>query len=269
MKVVVTRPAGDAPGWMHGLAAAGFRPLLLPLIDVLPVSDASAMLECWRRLGDYQALMFVSGNAVTHFYASKPSEVPANVQSLAIKNRMWATGPGTVRALQKLGVMDCFIDAPPPQAVQFDTEALWAVVKPQVRRDSRVLIVRGAQQSLEFKAQPIPVAGTGRDWFAAQLVQAGAQVDFVVAYQRRIPRLSESQKVQAQAAAQDGSVWLFSSSEAIANLQLLLPQQSWVAACAVATQSRIAAKAKQAGFGVVCESRQTLSSVVASIESLR
>jgi uroporphyrinogen-III synthase len=277
MQVVVTRPAGDAPGWMQGLAVAGFSPWLLPLIDVLPVPDPSAMLDCWQRVGDYQALMFVSGNAVAHFYASKPPEVPVDIEYLAIKTRAWATGPGTVRALQLAGVWDGLIDAPLTDSPQFDTEALWAVVQSQVQPTSRILIVRGAQQAQQtdgglnvgLSAEPVQTAGAGRDWFAAQLLQAGAQVDVVVAYQRGVPVMSDLQKTQAQAAAVDGSVWLFSSSEAIANLQQALPQQSWGAARAVATHSRIAAKAKQAGFGVVCESRPALSSVVASIESIR
>jgi uroporphyrinogen-III synthase len=269
MQVVVTRPAGDAPGWMQGLAAAGFTPRLLPLIDVLPVADPRALVASWQRAGSYNALMFVSGNAVAHFYASKPSLVPVDIEYLAIKSRAWATGPGTVRALQYAGVADCLIDAPPPDAPQFDTEALWRVVQPQVRPGNRVLIVRGAQQANQAGAAPVEVAGAGRDWFASQLMQAGAQVDFVVAYQRGVPVLSELEKAQARAAAVDGSVWLFSSSEAITNLQQAMPQQSWGAARAVATHLRIADKAKQAGFGVVCESRPALSSVVASIESMR
>jgi uroporphyrinogen-III synthase len=64
-------------------------------------------------------------------------------------------------------------------------------------------------------------------------------------------------------------VWLFSSSEAVANLQSLLPDQSWQQARAVATHPRIAQAARTAGFGVVCESRPILGAVVASIESLQ
>jgi len=62
-------------------------------------------------------------------------------------------------------------------------------------------------------------------------------------------------------------VWLFSSSEAIANLQLLAPGQSWQQARAVATHPRIAQAARAAGFGVVWESRASLDDVLASIES--
>jgi uroporphyrinogen-III synthase len=62
-------------------------------------------------------------------------------------------------------------------------------------------------------------------------------------------------------------VWLFSSSEAVANLRALLPDQSWQQARAVATHPRIAQAARDAGFAVVCESRPALADVVASIES--
>ena len=72
-----------------------------------------------------------------------------------------------------------------------------------------------------------------------------------------------------EAASADGSVWLFSSSEAIANLAAWLPGQDWQRARAVATHLRIAANARKLGFGVVCESRPVLASVVASIESMK
>ena len=72
-----------------------------------------------------------------------------------------------------------------------------------------------------------------------------------------------------QQAAHDGAVWIFSSSEAIANLVSQCPHQSWRHARAVATHQRIAQAAREAGFAVVCESRPSLQDVMASIESLQ
>jgi uroporphyrinogen-III synthase len=66
----------------------------------------------------------------------------------------------------------------------------------------------------------------------------------------------------------DGSIWLFSSSEAVANLVASLPGQSFGQARAVATHPRIAQAAREAGFGCVLKTRPTLDDVVASIESL-
>ena len=265
MRVVVTRPEADAPGWAQGLLAAGFDPLLLPLIDIGPVTDphaVQALHQAWQQVPRCVGVMFVSGNAVAHFFAQKPAETLGGKSWPAIKNRAWATGPGTVRALLRAGVAAHLLDSPAHDAGQFDSEALWAVVQRQVLPGDQVLIVRGAD------AAGAATQGVGRDWFAARVAAAGAQVNFAVAYQRAAPVFTEAQQREAEAAAVDGSVWLFSSSEALANLQAWLPHQSWAHARAVATHARIAAAAKQLGFGVVCESRPLLASVVASIESL-
>ena len=107
----------------------------------------------------------------------------------------------------------------------------------------------------------------GRDWLGEQLQRAGVQVDRVLAYQRGVPVWSDAQLARAGAAVNDGTVWLFSSSEAIANLLDRLRERDWSAARAVATHPRIAASARRAGFGVVCESRPTLEAVMSSIKS--
>jgi uroporphyrinogen-III synthase len=108
----------------------------------------------------------------------------------------------------------------------------------------------------------------GRDWLAQQLQQAGAQVDFVVAYQRGVPHWDADQLALAAAASAGGAIWIFSSAEALGNLQTLLPGQDWSGARAVATHARIADAAQRLGFGTVLQASPTLPSVLASIESL-
>jgi uroporphyrinogen-III synthase len=68
-------------------------------------------------------------------------------------------------------------------------------------------------------------------------------------------------------AATDKSVWLLSSSEAVTNLRTV-SCLNWSNARAVATHPRIAQAARDAGFGVVYESRPLFANVVASIEYL-
>ncbi len=111
--------------------------------------------------------------------------------------------------------------------------------------------------------------GQGRDWLARQIVLTGGQVDFVVAYWRSAPEPSVPWLEQARGAAQDASIWLFTSAEAIGNLLALLPGQDWSRARALATHPRIAQAARNAGFGVVWTSRPALLDVVASIKSVR
>jgi uroporphyrinogen-III synthase len=151
------------------------------------------------------------------------------------------------------------IDAPAEDADQFDSESLWQQVGGQLHAGDRLLLVRGGDAEGR---------SAGREWLAQQLAARGVLVDTVVAYIRRRPSWDEAQCSSARGAAADGSVWLFSSSEAAGNLAALLPAQSWAAARAIATHPRIAQAVRALGFGSVREARPAFDAVVASIESV-
>ena len=264
-RVIVTRPAREAAHWVGLLAARGIPAVALPLIDIGPCTDAAAqqaLAQAHARLAQYRALMFVSGNAVFHFFEPNKALALDGQALAAIKTRAWAPGPGTARALEQAGVPPGCIDGPAPDAPQFDSEALWQQVSRQIRPGDCVLIVRGRSNGVHESAQ-----GNGRAWLARQIEAAGGTVEFVVAYQRGAPHFSAREVALAQQAAQDGSVWLLSSSEAVAHLSEALPGQHWGAARALATHPRIAEAARAAGFGTVGECRPALEDVVASIES--
>lgn len=277
MRVIVTRPAREAQEWVAALRQSGWLAEALPLIEIGPAPDPDAVRHAWTQLdADPQsclALMFVSANAVEGFFAEGPTAA-SPLASMSLQ--AWATGPGTARALASVGWPAERVVVPALDAPQFDSEALWARVAAQVRPGARVRIVRGADAPRRGDAaapahicassQPDQTQasdGAGRDWFAGQLRAAGAEVDFVVTYQRRSPCwTSESpQGERACAAAQDGSVWLFSSSEAVRNLRGLLPDQDWGAARALVTHERIARAARDAGFAEIAVSRPALVDV--------
>jgi uroporphyrinogen-III synthase len=263
--VIVTRPAREAAHWVHELGCRGIAAVALPLIAIGPCTAPEAIeaLNAARaRAGSYRAWMFVSGNAVAHFFASKRPQAQSESSLTAIKTRAWAPGPGTARALVEAGVPAALIDGPAPDAPQFDSEALWQQVGPRLAPGDRVLIVRGHSGGVHDTQQ-----GTGRAWLARQIESAGAHVDFVVAYQRGAPILDAPQTALAQQAAHDGSLWLLSSSEAVAHLAEALPGQDWSHARALVTHPRIAQAARTVGFGHVRECRPSLEDVVASIES--
>jgi len=267
--VIVTRPEREAKQWVQALQGAGWNALAWPLIEIGPPADTAPILQAWKAIETWNAVMFVSANAVDHFFALKPASALFPSRQAAIKTRAYATGPGTFDALLRAGVAQSGIDVPPVHAAQFDSEALWAVVGAQVRPGWRVLVVRGEQGGADGTAAPDSGRpGVGRDWFADQVRAAGGAVDFVVSYQRRCPALQPQTAAQVGHWVAERAVWLFSSSEAVGNLRHLLPAQSWGSARAVATHPRISAAAREAGFAVVCESRPVLAAVVASIESL-
>jgi uroporphyrinogen-III synthase len=275
MCVIVTRPAREAAQWVQELSQQGVRAQALPLIQVGPVPELAPLQAAWRQLPAFAAVMFVSANAAEQFFAAKPASASTTAFTAegALQLRAWATGPGTTAALLRAGVAPAVLDAPPADAAQFDSEALWARVSHQVQAGSRVLIVRGRDAvALDATGAADTVApdaaGVGRDWLAQRLQQAGARVEWVVAYQRTAPVWLAPERALAQQAASDGSVWLFSSTQAVTHLLALLPGQAWTAARAVATHARIAQALRNAGFGRVTESRPTLRDVMASIESM-
>ena len=259
LRVLVTRPACEATSWVRQLAEHGIVAEALPLIDIVPEPLAGALLQARQRLGEYAVAMFVSGNAVAGFFESNRLAEHIGQAPEAIETRAWSPGPGTTAALRAAGWPAARIDAPAQDAPQFDSESLWARVAPQARPGVRVLIVRGGGAD----GQP-----AGRDWLAAQLAAAGARVQQVVAYRRAPPRLDDRAQARARAAATDGTLWLFSSSEAIANLCQCLPQADWGAARALVTHPRIGDAARAAGFGAVLPTHPTLDAVLASIKSL-
>lgn len=273
-RVIVTRPADDAPAWVDQLNAVGCQAEALPLIEIGAVNSptqVAALQAAWQSLDRYMACLFVSGNAVQHFFGPNSLSAQGNTALVAIEKiatsgiRCLAPGPGTVTALRAVGVAAAQIDAPPPDARQFDSQSLWQVIGGRDWRGQRVLVVRG--DSVTAESPGGPTATPGRDWIARQWTDAGAAVDFVSVYERRPPVLTPAQSQRARAASTDGSVWLFSSSEAVGNLlgTIALAGVDWARARAVATHPRIAERVRLAGWGRVEESRPALADIARAV----
>ena len=258
-RVIVTRPAREAQGWVDQLRRADLDAVTLPLLAIEPAIEMAPLDTAWQRLPDYAALMFVSAAAVDHFFARCPRVLPnAAFTTSSPGPRYWATGPGTTRALQRAGIHLADIDTPAADTGRFDSEALWDLVRGQVGPGVRVLIVRGG----DADGRP-----TGRDWLADEVTAAAGQRDTVVAYRRLAPVLGERELRIAAEGAAGSAIWLFSSSEAVANLTRALPATRWHAGRAVATHPRIAQAATAAGFGDVRLAPPLPAALVASIES--
>lgn len=266
--LVVTRPREEADAWVAELDERGWSAQAMPLIEIgAPASaDAQAALDQARlQWPAFDALMFVSAAAVRHFFAG----VQATPAASACNTRFWAPGPGTARelvqALGRLGLPPQRVDAPPADAAQFDSEHLWPQVRQQMAPGRRLLVVRGGVPG-QTAAAAGDLAGQGREWLVRQCREQGAQVQACMAYERRPPRWDEATRAQLRAATGSGHVWLFSSSEAVANLLQAWPGFDAAGTAALATHPRIAAAAREAGFGPVQISRPALADVLAALE---
>jgi uroporphyrinogen-III synthase len=275
-RALITRPEPEAGQWVQTLAARGIAAVALPLIAIAPARDPSALALAQSRLADYAAVMLVSGNAARYFFESNQALALMQQAQAAIKTRVWSPGPGTAHVLQTLGIPPERIDQPAQDALQFDSESLWARVGPGIQPGDRVLVVRGTEigksgngGASESNKDGASASGSGRDWLSAQIRAAGGEVDFAVAYTRAAPQYTQGELALAKsAAAADGPLWVLSSAQALNHLLAALPDQPWAGARALATHPRIAQAARAAGFGGVVECRPALADVAASIESL-
>lgn len=247
MRVIVTRPEAQAQAWVDSLRERGFECAALPLIRIDAAPDAQALHRAWATLAQRALVVFVSPNAAQAFFAHRPAalEWPAAV-------RAGAVGPGTSAVLRAERVAEACIVEPDAQALQFDSEALWERLAAHDWHECDVLIVRG---------------DGGRDWLANTLRDAGARVQWLTAYRRMTPLPDTTQQRLLADALREpqAHVWLFSSSEAIANLCGIAPQADWSGAGALATHPAIAAAARRCGFGIVVQTRPDLEAVAQAL----
>lgn len=229
----MTRPAAQAAEWVQALRGLGQEAAALPLLEIGPVADPALVRAAWAALGRCSLVMFVSANAVTHFFALAGDDAvwPSGPRAACV-------GPGTAQALRLAGVPGAQVLQPPADGGAFDSEALWALLAHEEWSGRRVLVVRGED---------------GRNWFADTLRERGAEVEFITAYRRLPPQPDAAgQALLLQAlAAPAAHLWLFSSSEGVAALGALAPAADWSRSGALATHPRIAQAATRLGFGRV------------------
>lgn len=281
MHLLLTRPRAQIDDWAGRMAALGVPTLSLPLIEIEPAGSAVEIAAAWRDLSGTRLAMFVSPNAVTHFFAARPPGLPWPGGTLAA-----TVGPGSARELLAHGVPVDLLVQPPEASASLDSEHLW----PELRRVAgadwsgrRALLVRG---------------DGGREWLGDRLREAGAEVAALAVYRRRCPRLDDDGRALLARAlrAPREHIWLFSSSEAVGHLETLTARMAstdpaitpacgarvspasgtppegvqaapaggapdWSRALALATHERIAQRAQALGVGRVVLVRPAAAAV--------
>ncbi|WP_316151145.1 fused uroporphyrinogen-III synthase HemD/membrane protein HemX [Cupriavidus sp. BIC8F] len=227
--VVVTRPAGQSRQLTEALQAAGLDVLSFPLLAIGPAADDAPLRAALARLNTFALVVCVSPNAIAYALDALASVQGVAVAQWPAQVPVAVVGPASVAALAERGIAppayrviapagaaangQCADDAAPDaEALRFDSEALWARLDPAALAGKPVLIIRG---------------NGGRDWLGDRLREAGAQVEAVEAYQRKLPEPSAMQWQAVRDNLRPGAAphaWLLTSSEAVRNLDALARQ---------------------------------------------
>jgi uroporphyrinogen-III synthase len=233
--VVITRPRAQAEGLAQAVAALGRTPVLLPLLEIAPLADQSALRAALTELGRYALVAFVSPNAIDAAFAHV-AQWPRQVAIAVL-------GEGSRAALARHGLhAETATILGPQDPARSDSENLLASLDLAALAGKRVLIVRGE---------------SGRELMADGFRGAGAEVTVVPAYRRSVPQLTPELDATLRALLGTANDWIITSSEALrglfdllrrlGELQMEQMQQQHV----IVPHARIAATAQALGLARV------------------
>jgi uroporphyrinogen III methyltransferase/synthase len=157
MRVLITRPEGDAGPLRTLLEERGFEVVMLPTTTVQPVEDDSELADALAQLEDHDWMVFTSRNAVDavmRTMRSRECEIPPGLLIAAVGSR-------TEGVLRQAGMRVACV---PQEATG---EALAHALIQRGVRGSRILL---------------PAGDRARPQLAEILRQAGAEVRVVTAY---------------------------------------------------------------------------------------
>jgi uroporphyrinogen-III synthase len=249
-KVVITRPRAQADALARAVAALGRTPVVLPLLEISPLEDAAELDRVLGRVAEYALVAFVSPNAIDAV-AARIGQWPQGV-TLAV------LGEGSRAALARHGVAGARVVSPPDGA-RSDSEHLLGALDLAALAGRRVLIVRG---------------DSGRELMADGLRSAGALVETVSAYRRRVPPLTPVLARTLDSLLAQPNDWIITSSEALRGLVDLLRRLDSGDAVAkmqqhhlIVPHARIAETARALGFGRVTLTGSGDEQMLAALQS--
>ena len=237
--VVITRPRAQAESLARAVAAIGRTPLILPLLEIAPLPDTSALEAALAGLERYALVAFVSPNAVDAAFAHLAGAAAAWPRGVPLA----VLGEGSRAALARHGLAaDTATILGPLDPTRSDSEHLLASLDLAALAGKRVLIVRGE---------------SGRELMADGFRAAGAEVVVVPAYRRSVPPLTPQLAAQLRALLSAPTDWIITSSEALRGLFGLLNELDFACVSQMQAQhvivphARIAATAAELGIARV------------------
>ncbi len=199
-RVVVTRARAQASGLAKRLRGLGAEVVELPAIRIEPRIESEEVKTAVERIGEYSLIVLTSPNGVRLlFEAMREAGLDARALNAATKTEtdsgttVAAIGPGTARALAKVGISADIV----PE--RFVAESLVESLAAVDVAGKKVLVARAAE---------------ARDVIPEHLAKRGAEVDVVTLYET----VREEPSPEAVEAAQAADYVTFTSSSTVRNL---------------------------------------------------
>jgi uroporphyrinogen III methyltransferase/synthase len=159
-RIVVTRAREQASDFLIRLNALGAACIEFPTIEVVPPPNWDALDRAIMRLGRYQWVLFTSVNGVKFFF-ERLNALKMDVREMT-DLKVGGIGPKTAQAIEEKGIKPDLVPD------EYRAEAIVAGMKKEELEGARILL---------------PRATKARDVLPVELVNRGAIVDEVPAYQ--------------------------------------------------------------------------------------
>jgi len=258
LHIVVTRPQRQAEAWAAQLSRMGARTTVIPLLEIVPVSDERQIQAIKNLILDfdlYRKAIFVSQNAVEQGFEWLENYWP----QLPMGVEFFAVGDTTARQLQARGVR--VTDLAQSQTGAMTSETLLESPALQSVAGEKIIIFRGVG---------------GRPHIGETLRARGAQVDYCELYERLLPAQSPMAFEHLLVSRPEPNVMVLHSGEALENLHKIVRQmtvkvpQSMVNMQLLVPSQRIEELARAAGFiNVFAAQNATEASMLQGLIDLR
>ena len=288
-------PPGDLPRFHAALAALPQTDLAIPVSPTAVAAVFAALRQPWPARCAIGVVGEGSLRAVRRALTAQPDDAPwpRLIAPGAAPPGQGFAQPAPRGGQENLGRPGVFLRAPqgraspspPPEGVketwgrpcvslrgdepggEGDSEALWNALQLAFAPGPVASFPWAGRHALIFRGGP------GRDLLQRKLEAAGAKVKVIEAYSRLAPEYNAQTAALLQSALGSGGWWLFSSTEAVHNLQRLLEAAGLDAAVlhpqrALAIHPRIASALSEAGFGRVELTRAPLEEVLSTLHRL-
>ncbi len=252
--IIVTRPTGQARRLIELMDAAtqvvspSVRIISLPLLTIIPKSDAALSMQLRTALQRATLIVFVSPNAIECTMRAIDESGSSWEQLVDPTVKIGVVGQSSQEALIRHGVTKEFILVPAQD--ESDSDGLWKVLQTTISDWSResVLIIKGEG---------------GRETLMEQFRSVGATLELVSIYARIPLDLGSSLWQSCAVLDPHHTLWTLTSSEAVRHLGQRskevdrIPKITIEGSHALCSHVNIAHAAKQIGFTnvSVCEPR--------------